>query len=141
MSRKFAWTLWDMQNVSPSAEQAAQMGAAIKKAVEKRAPQATFKGRVYYSPSQAQAVSRIDGWKNSECEGDCDQKVINDARSLAGQNPRAAVIFLVAKDRDYTAVLKDLKAKSAQVYLIAPREGASRQLKDAVGKANVIALP
>lgn len=94
-----------------------------------------------YSPSQEQSASRIDGWKNSECDGDCDQKVINDARSLAGQNPRAAVIFLVAKDRDYVAVLKDLKAKSAQVYLIAPREGASRQLKDAVGKANVITLP
>ena len=139
--RTIAWMLWDMQNVSPSAAQAAQMGAAIQKAAAQREPKATLKGRVYYSPTQAPAASRLKGWKISECEGDCDPEVINNARSIAGQDPRATAIFLVAKDKDYVALIKDLKAKGAQVYLIAPREGASRKLKDAVGPGNVITLP
>lgn len=138
--RTIAWALWDMQNVSPSAEHAAQVGAAIKKAVEKGEPQAAFKGRVYYGPRQAPAVSRINGWKKSKCEGDCDPKVINDARSLAGQTPGSLAVFLVSKDKDYVDLIKDLKAKGAQVYLVAPREGANRKLKDAVGQGNVITL-
>lgn len=141
MSRKVVWALWDMQNVSPGAGQAAQMDAAIKKAVEKREPHAAFKGRVYYRPSQAQAVSRINGWRPAEIEEDCDEELANDARSLAGQHPGSLAIFLIAKDGDYVALIKGLKAKGVQVYLLAPSEGASKKLKDAVGPTNVIALP
>ncbi len=138
--RTIAWMLWDMQNVGPSAAQAAQMGTAIKKAAAQREPKATLKGRVYYSPTQARIAKTLNGWRPAEIDGDCDEELANDARSLAGQNPGSLAVFLVAKDGDYVALIKDLKAKGAQVYLIAPREGASRQLKDAAGQGNVVTL-
>lgn len=141
MNRTIVWTLWDMQNVAPSAKAAAQMSAAIKEAVQKRESPAQFKGMVYYGPGQQQVASRLDGWRPSKCDGDCDKKIANDARSLAGEKPRDTAIFLVAKDRDYVGLVNDLKAKGAQVYLIAPRGGASGRLADAVGKDNVISLP
>lgn len=140
MNRTIVWTLWDMQNVAPSAEEAAQMSAAIKKAVAQRESPAQFKGMVFYGKRQAQIANRLDGWRPSKCEGDCDEKIVNDARSLAGWKPRDTAIFLVAKDRDYVGLVNDLKGKGAQVYLIAPR-GASRKLAAAVGQENVILLP
>lgn len=140
MNRTIVWTLWDMQNVAPSAEEAAQMSAAIKAAVEKREPKAKSKGRIYYDSSQAKIADRLNGWRRAECEGDCDEELANDARSLAGGKPRDTAIFLAAKDGDYVGLVNDLKAKGAQVYLIAPR-GASRRLAAAVGQENVILLP
>lgn len=141
MNRTIVWTLWDMQNVAPSAEETAQMSAAIKKAVEKRESPAQFKGMVFYGKRQAKIADRLDGWRPSKCEGDCDEKIVNDARSLAGGRPRDTAIFLVAKDRDYVGLVNDLKGKGAQVYLIAPRGGASRKLAAAVGQENLILLP
>ena len=141
MNRTIVWTLWDMQNVAPSAEEAAQMSAAIKEAVKKREPKAKSKGRIYYDSSQAQVADRLDGWRRAECEGNCDEELANDARSLAGEKPRDTAIFLVAKDRDYVGLVNDLKAKGAQVYLVAPRGGASKRLAAAVGQENVIPLP
>ena len=63
-----------------------------------------------------------------------------DARSLAGEKPRDTAIFLVAKDGDYVGLVNDLKAKGAQVYLVAPRDEASERLITAVGKKRLIPL-
>lgn len=137
-SRTVAWGLWDMQNVAPSQQQAADVGQRIMAAIKKHESQARVRGRVFYSPSQTQVASQLNDWRRAECEGDCDEEVANDARSIAGENPGSTAIFLVAKDRDYVGSITELKSAGVQVYLVQLGGSASQKLKRAVGAENVI---
>ena len=138
--RSIPLVYWDMQNVAPSTKQIGQWVATIEKAVKAICGQAIPTCKVFYSPDQQKAVDQLKGWRRQVCDEDCDERIVNQVRSDAGQNPSNTAVFLITRDRGYVNLIKEQRVKNVLAYVITP-SNVSKKLVSAVGEEYLFTLP
>ena len=62
-----------------------------------------------------------------------DEELISQVRSDCGQEPQETILVFIAKDRDYSEVIQNLKEQDVDVYLGDLDGNLGAQLKRAVG--------
>ena len=134
---------WDGQSVATWLYPIGQLADLIASEVVKRVPhgkQPLFK--VFLHSSQATHTVTLEslGWRAWEDDCDWYEDIWSQALSDSGHEPAAAVVFLVTADPDYAELIRQLRAKSVQVYLFAPQQ-VDKRLAEAVGKKRLITLP
>ena len=62
-----------------------------------------------------------------------DEELIDQARSDAGQDPKATILVLITRDEQFIDLIDEMHKKGVRVYLIAPRD-ADDDLIEEVGR-------
>ena len=130
--------LADFQNVGVSANNVAKFDKHVRDSVERLFPnpkQSLY--RAFISPKQAGPALKQSGWKVKEGAGNWDKDIIQQAKAYCGENPKGTALVLITKDGDFAQLIKDLRGKGVETYLMAPAN-SSRKLLDVVDKKHRI---
>ena len=124
-ARDAALVYWDMQSIAPASVDAVDtLDKAIKAEVRKRAPNAArslFKA--FSRPAQSAMTDRLGKlkWRVWEDDVDWTEDIHDQALSDAGQDPSAAVVFLVVAEESHEELVQELRGRNARVYTMTPR--------------------
>ena len=123
----------DMQNLGVASRNVQKFTQYVREAVRSRADGQAPILKAFVAPGQCGDALQQHKWRVWEDAGDWDADMAHQAKSDCGHNPSRTALFLVTKDGDFADLIKDLKGKGVQVYLMAPA-GASKKLLDVVDK-------
>ena len=131
----------DFQNLGVSANKVAKFNKHIRDAVERLFPNPKHTlFRAFTSPNQAGDTLRQNNWKVKEGRGNWDENIIQQAKAYCGEDLKGTALVLITKDGDFADLLKELKGKGVQVYLMSPAN-PSKKLSDLVDKKHRISWP
>ena len=126
--------LVDFQNLGVSAKNVSKFNKHVRETVQRFLPnQKHSLFWAFVSPNQAGAALKQNGWKVKEGSGNWDKDIIQQAKAYCGEDPNSTALVLITKDGDFAQLVKDLKGKGVQVYLMAP-VNPSNKLLNAVDK-------
>jgi len=135
--------MWDFQNLGVSATQVASVDTGIRDELERRFKGASyrrFKAFSYSSQWVAGDELQRVGWRLWEDDVDMDNKLINQARSDCGQDPKETILVLITRDGGFVGLINDLHQLGAEIYVLAPSNESNQDLLKAVGKKHWINL-
>ncbi len=135
---------WDFQQVGVYGPQLEDMDSFVRSQLNKRFPQASYRLlKAFAWESQSEQTDLLDelGWKVFEDDDKLVHNVFDDAKSDCGQEPEDTTFVLIAKDDVYDELIKELKERRVQVYLMTPPGPNSEVLAAAVPKKRRIVLP
>ncbi len=113
--------LWDFQNAGISSNSVRDTEAWIKREISKRIPYTESNlCKVFASPYQSDATAVLKGlgWRPRHYNTDIDSKLITECRSDCGQKTGTKWLVLIARDRDYTDIIREIQQKGIEVYII-----------------------
>ena len=134
---------WDFQNVGRAANRVEAVSNAIRATLQARFPGSSYQRfKAFAGVKQAAATENLmkAGWRVWEDDIDMDEELISQARADCGQEPEATVLFLIANDRGYSAIIRDLRQHDVDVYVGDLDGKVSTQLKGAVGEEHVVRI-
>ena len=134
---------WDFQNVGRAANRVQGVSDGIRTALQKRFTGTSYQRfKAFAGVNQAAATENLTetGWRVWEDDIDMDEELISQVRSDCGQEPQETILVFIAKDRDYSEVIQNLKEQDVDVYLGDLDGNLGAQLKRAVGEGHVINL-
>ena len=134
---------WDFQNLGATRNEVASLDSWIRGKLEEKFPSTSRRlFKAFASPYQEAATDELQGlgWRVWEDEEDIDDEIVNQAKSDCGQEPKGAILVLIANDGDYVELIDDLRRQGVLVYLITSQHQYSQDLIQAVGKKRWIRL-
>ncbi|MFC1965721.1 NYN domain-containing protein [Chloroflexota bacterium] len=128
--------MWDFWTLGPQPYQVEEAEARIKTELRRRFDKMTVQiFKAFSHPSQSNATDKLTelGWRVWEDNNGIDDKLIDQARSDAGQDPKATILVLITRDEQFIDLIDEMHKKGVRVYLIAPRD-ADDDLIEEVGR-------
>lgn len=116
-------TMWDFWTLGLNQYQVEEAEAWIKAELAKRFSNMSVEiFKAFSHPSQSSATDKLTelGWRVWEDNSDMDEELIDQARSDAGQDPKATILVLITRDNAFVDLFKELHKKGVRIYLIAP---------------------
>ncbi len=136
--------MWDFQNVTVPLIAVESVNAWIRQEFDRRFSSTSYRRfKAFASPSQSLAANELEkrGWRVWEDDEDIDDEIVSQARSDCGQEPQDTVLVLITQDGDFLDLIRDLRAKEVEVYLITAQHGYSQRLAQAVPKKQWVSIP
>ena len=132
-----------MQNVGPSARQAARWDTFVRTEIKKHLHVTRWRLNAFARPNQKQSADSFEerGWKVQNSNKDWDESIVSQVRNDTKENPETKAVVLITKDGDYVKLIKELKTRGVLVYLFVPRDDVSTKLVSAVGQKYLVTLP
>ena len=130
--------LADFQNLGVSAKNVAKFNKHVRDSVKRLLPHPKHSlFRAFISPNQAGAALKQSGWRVKEGSSDLDKDIVQQAKAYCGEDLKGTALILITKDGDFAQLIKELKGKGVQTYLMAPTN-PSQKLLDVVDKKHRI---
>ncbi len=115
--------MWDFWTLGPQSYQVEEAEAWIKTELKRRFRNMTVEiFKAFSHPSQSNATDKLTelGWRVWEDNSGMDEELIDQARSDAGQDPKATIFVIITSDGEFVDLIDDLQKKGIRVYLVAP---------------------
>ena len=141
------FVVWDFKSIAAQDQYLPDLDAWARAEFEGRfsaTTQRTFKAFVrtsqWYTAFRYTAGKLDDlDWEIRENSEDLTDEIIHYCKSRCGQEPSRTTLILIARDGDYSKMIRELKEWGVKVYLIGV--GFNQDLVKAVGTKRIIELP
>jgi len=115
--------MWDFQTLGLQAYQVEEAERWIKSELKRRFHNMTVEMlKAFSHPSQSSATEKLveSGWRVWEEPSGMDEELIDQARSDAGQDPKATILILITRDAEFIGLIDEMHKKGVRVYLVSP---------------------
>jgi len=115
--------MWDFQTLGLQAYQVEEAEKWIKSEIKRRFHNMTVEiFKAFSHPSYSSTTDKLVdlGWRVWEEQSGMEDELIDQARSDAGQDPKATILVLITRDDEFIDLIDEMQKKGVRVYLIAP---------------------
>lgn len=115
--------MWDFWTLGLQAYQVEEAEKWIKSELKRRFHNMTVEMfKAFSHPSQSSATDKLIElrWRVWEEPSGMDEELIDQARSDAGQDPKATILVLITRDDEFIDLINEMHKQGVRVYLLSP---------------------